>query len=249
MTIAAMNVVSTNTMSGYAAVRTVAVIPAFNCEDTVAMSVAALIGDPRVYEVIVVDDGSVDATSANASVAGARVIRLARNSGKDQALSRGFLEAGDADVLLMVDADTGSSAAAALALIEPIAGGRADMVIGVLPGAGAKGGFGIVRDFAAWCIEKTSGFESAAPLSGQRALTRTLLEACSPLAQGYAVDAFLTARAISAGFTVLELPVDMTHEHRGRSLKGFAHRARQGLHIARAFIPLLARPRRSAKGL
>ncbi|MCA1839345.1 MAG: glycosyltransferase family 2 protein [Actinomycetota bacterium] len=227
--------------------RTVAVIPAFNCENSVAAAVDSLSADPRISEVIVVDDASQDATAANAAKAGARVVRITPNSGKHVALERGFMEAGAVDVLIMVDADTGTSAKQVLELLSPIEDGVADMVIGVLPSAGKKGGFGFVRDLAAWCIKACSGFEATAPMSGQRALRREVFERCRPMGIGFAVDAALTSDAVNAGFRVIEKPVAMTHDHRGRSIMGFAHRARQGWHIVITFVPRLLRGGRTAR--
>lgn len=217
-----------------------AVVPAHNNEKSIAETVRALIGDPRLGEVIVVDDASADATAARAASAGARVIRLPRNLGKGPALERGLEEA-VGEVLLMVDGDTGQSASGAISLLDKVLSGEVDMVIGVLPAAGKRGGFGTVKKLTARLIAKTSGFESRAPLSGQRAFRRSLFEACRPLAGGFAVDAALTADAVRKGFRVIEVPVDMTHDHRGRSIGGFAHRARQGADVLRAFLPRLLR--------
>jgi len=222
-------------------VRTAALIPCFNNADSIGAAVAALRADPRVDEVLVIDDGSTDATARAAGAAGARVISLGENCGKHVALDRGFLEVHSFDVFLMVDGDTGSTAGSVADLLDPIIAGNADMVVGVLPSAGNKGGFGTVRTFARWCIARTSGFESRAPMSGQRALRRSVYDACRPLSYGYAVDAAMTADAARKGFRILEIDVDMTHDHRGRSLRGFLHRARQGWHILRTFAPRLVR--------
>ena len=219
----------------------VAVVPAYNNSETVGDTVRALKLDSRVDEVIVVDDGSTDATAAQATAAGAKVIRLPKNFGKHVALERGMSDAGEADVLLMVDADTGSTASEVVALAEPLVRAEADMAVAILPSAGSAGGFGTVRRAAAWLILITSGFKSAAPMSGQRALTRQVFEACRPFARGFGVDAALTADAVRRGFRVVEIPVAMTHEHRGRTWKGFAHRARQGFHLLVAFAPRLIR--------
>ncbi len=218
---------------------TVVVVPAYNNSETVGDTVRALTQDPRVDEVIVVDDGSTDATAAQAAAAGAKVIRLPKNSGKHAALTRGMSDASDADIFLMVDADTGETASEVLALIEPILRGEADMAVGILPSAGSAGGFGTVRRTAAWLILVTSGFKAAAPMSGQRALSRRVFESCRPLSRGFAVDAALTADAVRRGFRIVEIPVAMTHDHRGRTWRGFAHRARQGFHLLVAFAPRL----------
>jgi len=80
------------------------IIPAFEEEATVGAVVATVLAHPAVSEVLVVDDGSRDATAARAEAAGARVLRLPRNLGKAQAMDRG-VAATTAPLLLFVDAD------------------------------------------------------------------------------------------------------------------------------------------------
>lgn len=222
--------------------RAVAVVPAYRSESTIGETVRSLIETGAVDEVIVVDDGSRDATAARAAAAGARVVRLPANAGKGGALQAGISAAGRADAVLFVDADTGATASAAAGLLEPIREGAADMVIGVLPPAGGRGGFGLVRRAAAALIAVSSGYRTLAPLSGQRAVRTQVLDACRPLARGFGVDSALTADAVRLGFRIVELPVRMGHADRGRSLAGFAHRGSQGWALVRAFAPrLLAR--------
>lgn len=224
--------------------RAIAVVPAFQNEPSIRDTVATLLADLRIAEVLVVDDGSTDATAREAAAAGARVIRLGRNAGKGAALERAAAEIeGRPEPILFVDADTGLTAAAAVRLLDPIEGGAADMVVGVLPPAGRSGGFGLVRRTASLLIRLSSGHRSAAPLSGQRALSSEVLRACRPLASGFGVDPALTADAARRGFRILEQPIDMSHSYTGRATRGFTHRGRQGWDLLKAFLPRLSTDR------
>ena len=220
----------------------VALVAAFDSADTVGATVTALSGLPAVDEVVVVDDGSVDATAARARDAGARVVSLARNGGKGAALTAGMDATPGAGVYLLVDADTGSSAAGAAPLVETVLGDRADLAVGVLASAGARGGFGAVKRLARWGTRRAGGPDLAAPLSGQRAVRADVLRRCLPLAERFGVETAMSIDAARSGARVVEVDVVMDHRHTGRRLAGFRHRAGQGIDVTRALWPRLTRP-------
>jgi len=85
--------------------RPVALVPAYQASATVGPVVRGLLS--HVGRVLVVDDGSTDATAAEASGAGAEVLTLARNGGKGTALRVGLerLLASDVTHIAFVDAD------------------------------------------------------------------------------------------------------------------------------------------------
>src|ERR1700689_2382869 len=92
-------------------------IPAYKEADRVGDNVAAARALPGVDVIVVVDDGSRDATAAVAREAGARTLRYARNHGKAMAMMVGAREVAEpdrpppADVprhLLFLDADLGA---------------------------------------------------------------------------------------------------------------------------------------------
>ena len=218
----------------------IAIVPAKDAAPSIAATVEALAATGTLAEVVVVDDGSSDTTAQDAARAGARVVALPRNLGKAGAVAAGIAAADDADVYLLVDADTGASASAALSLLAPVLSGDADLVIGVLPSAGKKAGFGLVNETARRGIRAACGYEAVRPLSGQRAVRGPLLRSLR-LAPRYGMEVSMTVDAVRRGARVVEIPVEMTHRHTGRSLRGFAHRARQGLDVVLPLIPRLIR--------
>src|SRR5690242_3543434 len=109
------------------------VIPAYNEADLVGATVTAATALPGVDVVVVVDDGSRDATADVAERAGAAVLRHARNRGKAAAMETGaeavrLLDQRESRAvrrhLLFLDADLGATAAAAGPLITPVAAGE-----------------------------------------------------------------------------------------------------------------------------
>ena len=76
-------------MSGSVSGEVAVVIPARNEADRISATVTAALGLPAVALVVVVDDGSKDATAATARRAGAVVTRHPRNRGKGAAMETG----------------------------------------------------------------------------------------------------------------------------------------------------------------
>ncbi len=106
------------------------VIPAFNEAGSI-FEVASAVAE-RGYDAIVVDDGSTDATFAEASSAGSKVLRHRTNRGYGAALTTGseWAVLGGYDVIVHFDADGQHDPDEIAAIVEPIANGTADVTMG-----------------------------------------------------------------------------------------------------------------------
>jgi len=106
------------------------IIPALN-EEKALPRVLAEIPRPPVRRVIVADNGSTDRTAAVAEEHGAEVVREPER-GYGAACLRALAQlAGDPpDIVVFLDGDYSDHPAELLSLIDPIAAGHADMVIG-----------------------------------------------------------------------------------------------------------------------
>lgn len=214
--------------------RIAVLMPAYNEADLIGETVAAALAMPGVAEVVVIDDGSDDETASVASEAGARVIQLAENSGKGAALNAG-IEQVEADIYLMIDADLGSSASETIRLLEPLLAGHADLSIAIMRAPdGHKGGFGFVMKLSRWAIRRLGGTVVTAPISGQRAFRKEVIESIGGFERGFGVETAMTIDALRAGYKVVEVPLPLTHRVSGRNWAGFRHRGRQFWHILRA---------------
>jgi len=118
------------------------VMPVYNEAATVAEVAAAVLRQPEVGELIVVDDGSDDGTWAaiealRAGDARLRAMRHPANRGKGAALRTGFAAATGA-VVVVQDADLEYTPSDYPALLAPIFAGRGDVVFSTrFAGAGA----------------------------------------------------------------------------------------------------------------
>ncbi|GAA4054391.1 glycosyltransferase family 2 protein [Nonomuraea soli] len=220
---------------------TAVVIPAKDEAARIGPTVVAALALPGVDLVVVVDDGSRDDTGRVARAAGARVVRHSRNRGKSTAMETGaeavrLLDTAAPRHLLFLDADLGSSAATAAALIEPVRAGTADMTTAVFVNRVKLGGLGMVVGLSREGVKRATGFEAAQPLNGQRCLTRDAFEAARPLAHGWGVETAMLIDLLRKGFRVVEVEVEMAHRATGTDWKAQLHRARQLRDVARALV-------------
>ncbi len=226
------------------------VVPAKDEQDRLPRTLAAARTIPGVDLVVVVDDGSADATAEVARAAGAVVLRHARNRGKGAAMSTGATWVAGADardgkqrVLLFLDADLEDTAAEARTLVPPVLAGAADMTIAVLPPQRrAGGGHGFVVRLARDGIAALTGWTPTQPLSGQRCLTQDAFRAASPLAAGFGVETGLSVDLLRAGLRVVEVEADLHHRVTGRDWRAQVHRGRQYRDVLRALLSRGWRP-------
>jgi glycosyltransferase involved in cell wall biosynthesis len=111
-----------------------AIVCAFNEEETLSGVVRALIAAKEVNEIIVINDGSTDGTSAAlkkfANQPKVEVIEFLHNRGKGFAMAEGIMKA-KGEILLFVDADLLNFQKHYVPLLLcPLWDGKADMVIG-----------------------------------------------------------------------------------------------------------------------
>jgi hypothetical protein len=222
-----------------------ALVPAKDEAERVGATVRALRELPGVAEVLVVSDGSTDATAARALEAGAHCLDLPRNLGKGGALNAGLAAlmgrvaerlSPEPSVLLLADADLADSAGRLDLLLHPVLTGEADLAIADLPVQHGAGGFGVAMGLARRGMARATGRRMAEPLSGQRAVRWEALPALLPFAPGFGVEVAMTMDALRAGLRVVEIEVDLRHNATGKDLAGLLHRARQARAIARELI-------------
>jgi glucosyl-3-phosphoglycerate synthase len=178
--------------------RTIAVcIPARNEAATIGPIVGA-IGDwlvpaGLVDVVVVVDDGSTDATGGHATAAGAHVVRREGAAGKGEALRYGLAHI-SADVVVFLDADvTNFVPWFVVALAGPLLRDPDTLLVKAAytrPLHGRRGEGGRVTELLARPLLERffpdlAGFRQ--PLSGEFAIRRDALTAIA-LANGYAID-------------------------------------------------------------
>jgi glycosyltransferase involved in cell wall biosynthesis len=112
--------------------RKAAVVPAYNEAGSIGAVVAEIRAADHELEVVVVDDGSMDATAELAEAAGATVLCLPYNLGIGAAVQTGLQYANDNDfdIAVQIDGDGQHDARELAELFAPIISGEADIVVG-----------------------------------------------------------------------------------------------------------------------
>jgi glycosyltransferase involved in cell wall biosynthesis len=184
--------------------RVACVIPAYRAAHTLANVVRPLRETLPEARVIVVDDGSPDATALVAQDVADCVVRFPMNRGKGAALRAGFAQAlgGDAQIVLTLDADGQHDPSYASSLIAALDGH--DMVVGQRPRARSSMPLGrrLTNAMASAAIARVAGIRLSDTQSGFRAIRRVVLERVEAEGEGYEFETDFLIRAGRAGFKV-----------------------------------------------
>jgi glycosyltransferase involved in cell wall biosynthesis len=190
-------------------------VPVYNERERVGPALKELLSTsfPVEVEIIVVDDGSTDGTPDTiASIAlpdNVRLIRHEKNRGKGAAL-RTALAAATGDVFVPFDADLEYQAGDLVRCLEPLIGRETDLVYGTRA-------FGSHTSFNFWYVVGNKFLNLWAnvlfncyisDLETCYKMARTeVLRGLDLRANGFDIEAELTAKLLRAGFRPFEVPI------------------------------------------
>jgi glycosyltransferase involved in cell wall biosynthesis len=226
---------ATSPTTGRSAPRLSILVPVYNEARTLSSLLDAIEARPEVSEIVIVDDGSIDATAqilaARTFAKPARVLRHARNQGKGAAI-RTALEAATGDLALVQDADLEYDPGDYPRLLAPFARRDVTVVFGTRS-------FGGHAAYSFWFV------------IGNRVLTLwtnllfnsyiTDMETCYKLMplrlwrelaireNGFGIEPEVTAKLLRRGHRVYEVPI--SYSARSRS-EGKKLTWRDGAHAA-----------------
>ena len=232
------------------------VMPAYNEEASLAATLKELASGVPSVDVLVVDDGSTDATAAIARKENAAVLRLPFNLGVGGAVRAGLRYAVEHhyERAVIVDADGQHPPAAIEALLAALDGG-ADLAIGTRFSEGSDAyPVGWLRHRAMRLLHRIvhwrTGQAFTDTTSGFRAFDRPLIEL---LARDYPVEYLADTVEVlimvcEAGYTVVEVPTPMRRRAAGQAS---TRRLKLVVNYLRLLIGILAsatrhRPRRQS---
>lgn len=216
-----------------------AIVPAHNESERIALTLKALTQYIPADQIIGVADNCTDNTLALMQAAGIHAMERSGNGGKSAAVACGMralanLPVNDNDTMLLCDADVAESASELRALCDSLHAQSAQAAVAVFPSSGKKAGMGFVVRYSQKVLLKHTGQLFHAPLSGQRAIIWKYARQLNAFCSCYGLEVGMSMDLHTIGAKIIEVPVQMTHRHTGRSLAGFIHRAKQGYHAFRA---------------
>lgn len=236
------------------------IIPAFNEEgvielhaDRVASFLHGHLTAGQDFEVLVVDDGSIDSTAAilagmQASRPWLRTVRHPRNAGRGKALRTGFAAARGAFIVTL-DADLSYSPDHIARLLAPLERGTADVVL-----ASAYHPQGSVRNvpFGRAMLSRLGNLVLSQAVGGGihtatcvvRAYTREVLDHLILFGNGKDLHLEIIQKARILGFRVVEVPADLCWlpVKRSRAAKGMSLGDLWSLSRRHLFYNFLMRP-------
>jgi glycosyltransferase involved in cell wall biosynthesis len=229
----------------HTAVTVSVVMPCLDEEESVGVCVTkARLGLARSGlegEVIVVDNGSSDASVRVAEESGARVVRESRR-GYGAAYLAGF-SAARGGFIVMGDSDDSYDFAELGALVRPLLSGEADYVLGsrfsgeILPGAMPWSHRYVGNPVLTGLLNRMFGVTSSDAHSGMRAFTRDAYERMGLRCEGMEFASELVINAARIGLRVKEVPITY-HPRTGESkLNGM----RDAWRHVRFMLPLAPR--------
>ena len=185
------------------------VVPAYNAAATLANVLRELRVALPHAALIVVDDGSDDATHAIACATDARVIAFRRNRGKGAALRAAFAEtlALGVSAVLTMDADGQHDARYAPAVLDALT--CADVAIGTRARDGGAMPLGrrLTNALASSAVGSIVGVPIADAQSGFRAMRRQVLEHVHAHGERYEFETDFLIQAGRAGYRIASVPI------------------------------------------
>jgi glycosyltransferase involved in cell wall biosynthesis len=201
-------------------------LPAYNEAERLPQVLAALAAVPGVREVVVVDDGSADATAEVAAANGARVLRHPFNLGYGAALQTFYKYAlrSGAELAVQLDADGQHDPAQIPRLVEPVASGACDLTIGSRFAAETDYRMGPIKTLGRWlfaALGRAAGLAVSDPTSGYQALNRKVLALyCESFFPPDYPDVDVLVAAVRRGIRIQEVPMQMRESVRASTLHG-----------------------------
>lgn len=210
-------------------------IPAYN----EAQAIGSLVKDVRSrgYDVLVVDDGSSDATSKMASEAGASVLVNATNHGKGYSLQRGFdhIITQDYDALIALDGDGQHSPEDLQNFVKLYERERPDIICGnrMRNPKGMPGVRFVTNKVMSWLISMVCRQSIADTQCGYRLIGLNVLRNIKLSSTAFEIESEVLIKASKKGFRIVSVPIRTIYSNERSKINPFFDTIRFFIYIVR----------------
>lgn len=220
--------------------KTAILIPAHNEARTISDLVKTIV--ELGYDVIVVDDGSLDDTAILAKTQGAQVISTHRKSGKGNALRLAFAQAINQgyDAVITVDGDGQHAPSDLEKFIECYQKSHADIINGnrMCDPEGMPWIRRVTNGFMSWLISLVCRQKVADTQCGFRLITTKVLKTVELSSNDFEIETEILIKASKKGFRIASVPVQSIYRDEISKIKP----VRDTLRFIRYIIKEIFRP-------
>jgi glycosyltransferase involved in cell wall biosynthesis len=213
------------------------IIPAFNEGENLALfldEIRRKLDDKLQMEVIVVDDGSSDATYVVARESGAKVIRLETNKGYGEALRTGFRHA-SSPIIVVLDANGEYDPNQVVEGVSLITNGKADIAVG----SRVYTEDSTIRRFVAFQLSFLVRFMTKLKITDIRSnflcIRKEILTNLKLTEKGFTIGIELLLKANEKNYRIVEFPVK-PRRRLGEDVPTVAQIVRSGLIFERTLL-------------
>lgn len=215
-------------------------IPAYNEE--VSIGSVVLLAKTITDHVLVIDDGSTDATADIAREAGATVICHEENQGKGAAVQTIFtrFQKQRYDAVVLLDGDGQHLPGQIRSIAEPVLNGKCDIVIGSRYIQQDRTETPLYRRFGQKVLDYATAGSSGAVVSdsqsGFRAFSPSAIDQLSITTNGYGVESQIISEATNKDLNISEVPINVRYDDvDGQTYNPLSH----GLSVLTVLLQLI----------
>jgi len=224
-------------MDAASRLRIAILLPCYNEEAAIGLTVAAFRESLPSATVYVYDNNSSDETAERARAAGA-IVRTERMQGKGHVVRRMFADV-EADIYVMADGDATYDAAAAPRMVDLMLAERLDMVVGARRSEvdeAYRRGHRTGNRLLTGILARLFGRTFTDILSGYRVFSRRFVKSFPALARGFETETEISVHALELAMPVAEIVTAYAARPEGSESK--LSTWRDGTRIARTIAHL-----------
>jgi len=196
------------------------IMPVHNEVDTINEIIERVLNIPEVFELIIVDDGSIDGTVEAVEKFKSDKIKIfkhEKNKGKGAAVRTGF-DAASGDIVVIQDADLEYDPQDYAKLIKPFENDGANVVYGVRSLETQKMIMRMGNQFVTWVTNIIHGQKLRDMETCYKMMKREIAQTLELECRGFDIEAEMTSKILQQGHQIIQLPISYMARYENKKL-------------------------------